>query len=298
MDAVVRVDKAPTVVDFAPIIQDKGEVTQMVLEGLDLFVLDEGQDRMFKYALTPDGRSIQEPTKHPVLMKKGDRIDGRTVNELFYAAWMPSGQLRTQPGLFMLESGRSVVTYDSKVGLARLDVAESNRWGTIQAMSGFAGGLYLLDTKLKNLYYYPPTKNGYESQPYVIVDGNGRADLSRAVDIALDGNLYVLEGTGQVKRFSKEGRPLDFAGDLPDGKLAGPKALFASAATRSLYVLDAAGERIVQYSPEGKFQRQFRGDGKEVSFKDARDLFVDEAARRIYLLTRKSLVVFDLPPIQ
>ena len=296
MDAVVRIDKASTVVDFGPIIQDKGDVTQMVLEGQDLFVLDEGQDRMFKYALNSDGRSVQDPGKHPVLMKKGDRIDGRAVNELFYAAWMPAGQLRTQPSLFLLESGRSIVTYDNKVGPARLDVAESARWGTIQAMTGFAGGLYLLDAKLKTVSYYPPTKNGYESQPYVLVDGNGRTDLSKAVDIALDGNLYLLEGTGQVRRFTKEGRPLDFAGDLPDGKITGPKALYASASTRSLYVLDAAGERIVQYSPEGKFQRQFRAEGKDVSFKEARDLYVDEVARRAYLLTRKSLIVFDLPP--
>lgn len=298
MDAVVRIDKASTVVDLSTIVQDKGDVTQVVVDGQNLYLLDDGQNRLFKYLLAPDGRGVQDAGKHPVLMKKGDRVDGKPIAEMLNMAWMPAGQLRTQPGLFVLDSGRSVVLYDNKVGSSRVDVSDSGRWGAIQAMAGFAGGLYLLDTKQKNVYYYPPTKNGYESQPYVIVDANGRADLSKAIDIALDGNLYVLDESGTIRRFTREGRPLDFVGDVPDGKVAGAKMLFASAATRSVYELDAGGERILQFSPEGKFQRQFRTDGKSVSFKDARDLYVDEAGRKIYLLLRNSLLVFDLPAMQ
>jgi hypothetical protein len=123
-------------------------------------------------------------------------------------------------------------------------------------------------------------------------------DLSRAVDIALDGNLYILEGEGTVKRFSREGRRLDFAGEMPDGPIKGPKGLFASANTRSLYLLDTAGERVIQFSPDGQLQRQFKADGKNVSFKDLRDLFVDEGGRKMYLLARNSLFSFDLPPMQ
>ncbi len=298
IDGVVRIDSRATVVDFSPVIQDKGDVTQVVVDGENLYVLDEGQDRLFRYALSADGRAVQEPGKHPVVMKKGDRVDGRAVAELLNIAWVPAGQLRTQSGLFLLENERSFIVYDPKVGASRIDVADNKRWGAIQAVSGFAGGLYLLDTKEKDLYYYPPTKNGYESQPYLILDSNGRVDLSKATDIALDGNLYVLESGGTVRRFTREGRPLDFVGDVPEGKIAGPRALFASAATRSLYVLDTAGERVLQFSPEGKFQRQFRADGRNASFKEARDLFVDEAARRIYLLTRGALIEFDLPPMQ
>ncbi|HEX9016903.1 MAG TPA: hypothetical protein VF960_13000, partial [Chloroflexota bacterium] len=298
MDAIVRVDKASTVIDFSAVIQDKGDVTQVMLDGGSAYVLDEAQDRLFKYALTADGRGLQDPGTHPVLIKKGDRIDGKQVSGLFLMTWLPAGQLRTQSGLLLVDSSRSLIFSDPKIGQSRIDVADSDRWGTIRAVAGFAGGFYLLDTKQKNIYYYPPTKNGYESQPYVIVDANSRADLSKAVDIALDGNLYVLESTGAIRRFSREGRPLDFVGDVPDGKVTGARSLFASAATRSVYELDAGGERILQFSPEGKFQRQFRAEGKDVSFKDARDLYVDEAARRVYLLTRKSLIVFDLPPMQ
>jgi hypothetical protein len=298
MDGVVRVGSASVAVDFSSVAQDKGAVTQLMLNGNSLYVLDGGQSRVFKYILSPDGRGVQGQDKLPVLLKKGDRVDGRAVGDLISMTWMPAGQLRTQPTLFVLESSRSIISYDPLTGPSRIDVSENQRWGTIKTISGFAGGLYMLDSKQKSLYYYPPTKNGYESQAYVILDANTRIDLSKAADIALDGNLYLLDGAGIVRRFTREGRPLDFVGDIPDGKIADPKALFADASTRSLYVLDGAGERILQFSPEGKFQRQFKADGKNVSFRDAQDLFVDEANRHVYLLTSKSLLVFDLPPMQ
>lgn len=298
MDGVVRISSASVVVDFSAVAQQKGDVSQMALDGNNLYVLDDAQSRIFKYTLTPDGKGVvQGQDKLPVLVKKGDRIDGKAVGDLLSMAWMPAGQLRTQAALFALDSNRSIISYDDSAGLSRIDISESQNWGTIRTIKGFAGGLYMLDTQQKSLYYYPPTKNGYESQAYVIVDANARVDLSKTVDIALDGNLYLLDSTGAVTRYTREGRPQDFTDDVPDGKVAGPKALFASASTRSLYLLDSVGERILQFSPEGKFQRQFKADGKNVSFKGARDLFVDEANRRAYLLTDKALLTFDLPPM-
>ncbi|MHB8992510.1 MAG: hypothetical protein ACYC66_12885, partial [Chloroflexota bacterium] len=247
IDRIVRIDRVNTLVDYAPITADKGDVTQMVLDGNNLYVLDEGLDRLYKYNLAADGRGVQEPGKHEVLARRGDRLEGATVGDLLSLSWMPAGQLRGSPALFALESGRSMVTYDPGAGLSRIEVSESQRWGSIQAINGFAGGLYLLDTKLKGVFYYPPTKNGYESEPYTIVDSRAKVELATAVDIALDGNLYVLEGSGGIKRFNREGRPLDFSGESPGGPIKGPRALFASANTRSLYVLDTAGERILQF---------------------------------------------------
>lgn len=297
LDGVVRINRATPLVDFAP-IADKSDLTQIVVDGDALYVLDEAQDRVLSYTLGADGRSVQDASKHASLVRRGERVEGKVAGDLLSLAWMPAGQLRTAPALFMLESGRSVLSYDRAAGLSRIDVAESNKWGTIQTISGFGGGLYLLDTKNRSVYYYPPTKGGYESQPYTIIDSRGRADLSKAIDIVLDGNLYTLESNGTIRRFTREGRPLDFVGDLPNGPVKAPKGLFASAATRSVYLLDAGEERIVQFTPEGKFQRQLKADGKTVAFKEVRDLFVDEAARRVYLLARKSLVVFDLPPVK
>ena len=241
---------------------------------------------------------MEEAGQHPVLVRRGDKQDGAVLGDMLFLFWMPAGQLRSSPALFSLEGGRSLVTYDPKVGLSRIEVSESAKWGTVQAASGFAGGLYLLDTKLKQLLYYPPTKNGYESQPYMILDSKSRVDLSKALDMALDGNLYVLEGDGSVKRFSREGRPMEFEGEVPDGPAKGARALFASANTRSLYLLDAQGERVLQFSQDGKLQRQFKAGGKDVSFQNLRDLHVDEVGRKMYLLAQKSLIVFDMPPMQ
>ena len=225
-------------------------MTQLAIAGDNIYVLDDGLDRLYRYKLTPDGKGVQEPSKHTVVMKREDKVDGTELGELLSITWMPAGQLRTTPALFALETGRSIVAFDQNDNLSRVEVAENQKWGTIQAISGFAGGLYLLDTKLKAILYYPPTKNGYESEPYTIVDARAKIDLSKAVDIALDGNLYVLESEGNIRRFNREGQPFDFAAELPDGPMKEPKVLFASADTRSLYVVDSQG-RIIQFLLKG-----------------------------------------------
>lgn len=298
IDQTVRISDARAIVDYAPVADEKWDIAQLLLDGSNLYVLDEGMDRIFLYALEANGETLQDPTKHSVLVKRGDKVDGGTIGDLLTLTWMPTGQLRTAPAVFALESGRSIVAHDPKLGLSRIEVTESQKWGNIEAVSGFAGGLYLLDTKQQGVFYYPPTKSGYESQPYTIVDSKSRIDLSKALDIALDGNMYLLGGEGDIARYSREGRPLEFDGTLPDGPMKGASGLFASANTRSLYVIDKGAERIVQFSPEGKLQRQFRADGVNVSFQDLRDIFVDEAGRKVYVLAHKSLFVFDLPPMQ
>jgi hypothetical protein len=298
IDHTVRVSNARVVVDYTAVVDEKWDLARLLIDGNNLYVLDEGMDRIFLYALESNRESLQDPTKHPVLVKRGEKVDGVVVGDLLFLTWMPTGQLRTAPAMFALESGRSIIAHDPKLGLSRIEVTESQRWGNIQAVSGFAGGLYLLDTRQQGVFYYPPTKNGYESQPYMIVDSKSRVDLSKAQDIALDGNLYLLGGDGQVTRFSREGRPLEFDGKLPDGPMKGASRLFANANTRSLYVVDEDAERIVQFSPDGKLQRQFKAEGANVSFNGLRDIFVDEAGRKVYVLAQKSLFVFDLPPLQ
>jgi serine/threonine protein phosphatase PrpC len=298
IDQAVRISDVTVVVDYSAIADEEWNLARLLIDGSNLYVLDEGMDRVFLYELEPNGETLQDPSKHPVLVKRGDKMDGGVVGDLLSLTWMPTGQLRTVPAMFALESGRSIVIHDPKLGLSRIEVTESQRWGNIQAVSGFAGGLYLLDTKQQVVFYYPPTKNGYESQPYTIVDSKSRIDLSKALDIALDGNLYLLGGEGEIARFSREGRPLEFDGKLPDGPMRGASGLFASANTRSLYVIDRGAERIVQFSPEGALQRQFRADGVNTSFQGLRDIFVDEASRKVYVLAHKSLFVFDLPPMQ
>ena len=298
IDRTVRISTARVVVDYADVADESWDVSRLLLDGSNLYVLDTGMDRIFLYALESNGESLQDPTKHPALVTRGEKVDGGVIGDLLSITWMPTGQLRTAPAMFALESGRSLVAHDPKLGVSRIEVMESQKWGNIEAISGFAGGLYLLDTKQQGIFYYPPTKNGYESQPYTIVDSKSKIDLTKALDIALDGNLYLLGGEGDIARFSREGRPLEFDGTLPDGPMKGASGLFASANTRSLYVVDKGAERIVQFSPEGTLQRQFRAEGDSVSFQDLRDIFVDEASRKVYVLAHKSLFVFDLPPMQ
>ena len=80
-------------------------------------------------------------------------------------------------------------------------------------------------------------------------------DLADAVDMAVDGSVYVLRAGGAVARFA-DGRSAPFAADAVPGGLAGATALYGSATAGRLLVADAARGRIVALAADGTFIAQ------------------------------------------
>ena len=78
------------------------------------------------------------------------------------------------------------------------------------------------------------------------------------------------------------------------GPLAAPTALAVMQEGDQLYILDAGNGRIVEVTKEGQFLRQFRArDGNFL--RQAKDMYLDEAARKFYILTPTQLYVADVP---
>jgi len=80
--------------------------------------------------------------------------------------------------------------------------------------------------------------------------------------------------------------------------LSDPTAIFTSADVKSIYVADAAGERIVQFSKEGRYERQLRCRAGQGTMKDLRDILVDEARGKIYFLAGNVLREANWPAME
>ncbi len=64
----------------------------------------------------------------------------------------------------------------------------------------------------------------------------------------------------------------------------------------SVYVVDQATSRVLQFRPDGLFVRQFRADGR--AFDNIQDLVVDEQNHRLYVIGQGVLYTALLPSLQ
>jgi len=62
-----------------------------------------------------------------------------------------------------------------------------------------------------------------------------------------------------------------------------------------VYVVDAANKRIVQFSKEGVFQRQFRYAGFDGAFDSLKNVFVDEERSVMYITSGDKLYLARIP---
>jgi hypothetical protein len=129
----------------------------------------------------------------------------------------------------------------------------------------------------------------------------GDIDLAGVIDMTIGDSIYLLFADGTTQRFS-QGAPDSFGlsdWDIPPNN---PSAIFTRPPdeTRWVYLADGGNRRIVQFSKDGKFERQYRlAENQVIETDDALagtvDLFVDEIVGRAYLLSGQKLYLLLLP---
>ncbi|HOG45652.1 MAG TPA: hypothetical protein PLB78_03315, partial [Anaerolineae bacterium] len=263
----------------------QAQVARLLPRDLDLFILDRGADRAYGRQLNPAGDALAPVEGSAVLVQKGDSRAGTAVGELIDLLWMPAGGERREPGLVFLDRNGSLLEWRPAQGLAVLPVANSSTWRKPAAAGGYGGNLYLLDPQLNRILKYVPSATGYTAPPVDYIADPGSVDLSGAVDMAIDGYIYVLMADGTVLKYLS-GRPVTFNISGLDEPLRNPVAIYASGDDEAhgfLYVADAGLARVVQLSKQGQFIRQFKAAEGQGQLADLSGLSVDEAKQRLYL---------------
>jgi hypothetical protein len=268
--------------------------SRVVASGIDVYVLDEGTHRVYKYLLNEVGDGLQDVDVDPVLLRKGDQRGDIVVSDLVDMVWMPAGSGRQTSNLLVLESGGSLLEYDPIFGLAVLPVGDKDKWRYPQLIGSFFGNFYLLDSQSNQIFKYLPTADGGYSNPpetWLQID----IDLAGVVDMAIDGYIYLLYADGRILKFMG-GELAPFEQTEIDEPLRGPTAIFTSPdeETQFLYVADAGNGRIVQFSKEGQFIRQFRAAEAGV-FDQLKSLHVDEIGSKFYILNGNTLYMANIP---
>jgi hypothetical protein len=276
---------------------DQGtNLKNIMAQGVELYVLDIGTDRVFHHRLNDVGEALLPDDESLLVVSRGQTLDDVTVGDMVAMTWMPAGGNRQTSDLVILNTS-GLFEYNPSWGVATSAIAKPDTVVAPVAVDSYFGNFYVLDPPANRLWRYLPTVDGYNAAPESYFPTDQPLDLTSAVDLTIDGAIYVLFKDGRISRF-EGGQPAGFNITGLDKPLSNPVAIFTAPneSVQHLYIADAGNRRVVQLNKDGSFVRQFKPrEGEGVSFANLQDIFVDEIGGRIYILDSNNLYVGNIP---
>jgi hypothetical protein len=208
--------------------------------------------------------------------------------------WLSPGNAWTSDALFILTDDNRLLQYSPSWGLSWMPFGAQVGQQEERILKSYDGKLYLLDPQQSLIWRFRFNGDGFDQRESYF--SPPPPDLSTAVDMAIDGAVYVMLAEGQIyKFFGGEAEPFEIGGlPLP---LVRPVALVSEgdAASGALYVADAGAQSIVALTKTGAFIHQIQADGDALSNLEA--LAIEMDSRTLYVLANGRLYAVALPAL-
>ncbi len=152
------------------------------------------------------------------------------------------------------------------------------------AWYGDKSRVYMVDKKSGTIVSFAAAEKGLGLPVVAARD----AVISQAVDIAVDGGIYVLTSNG-VNKF-QSGRLMDFTLPRLSQGLSGSGKIYTQKDFTYIYILDAGNNRILILDKKGGLVKTLKSD----KFTKLKDFAVDGKGKVIYVLNDGSLLKISL----
>ncbi|MGB8648656.1 MAG: hypothetical protein WCF84_25690 [Anaerolineae bacterium] len=271
------------------------DIGPVVADDNDIYFLDRGAMRIYHYRTNDSGTRSDPASGDGIVLQVGTKIGNITVDQIHDMAWADSIGTAAHGGLVTV-TGNAVLFYDpTATTWQAYPLVDAAQWGDIRAMASFLGNIYLLDATKNQVWKYVTAVNGYAPAAVPYLPANSSVDLTHAVDVAIDGDVWVLTDTGRVLRLRMGQRQsFDWTGlDVP---LNNPAAIYTRAGVDNLYIADAGNQRIVEFDKNGRYLHQYKPrsvDGD--AFSGIKTLFVSQSKRKFYLVSGNQVMQADIP---
>ncbi len=302
LNGVAVLNAAPLLITFA---DPKTKATRVIVRTPDLFILDRGAQRVYRYQLNDLGAGATPTPADGVILKPGDRIEKRyddraetrTVGELFDLFWVDAGRLVAldRTGVFyQYDPGRGTWVWRA--------VSDPAAWARATMGVTYANNLYLLDASRPQILRYVTAAAdiaAWSAATTYFAPGVPPPDLTTVIDAAIDGDVWLLRDNGSLLRYN-QGKPNELVLSGIEVPITKPSALFTSEKVSNLYIADAGNQRLVQIDKTtGKFARQFKPSAQDRDvFKALQTFTVDEPNKRFFFVNDNKVYAATIPPAQ
>lgn len=145
--------------------------------------------------------------------------------------------------------------------------------------------LYTLDPANNQIYKHNRIQTGYDKGSRWIAED---VDISDAVSLAIDGDLFVLRDNGEILKFIK-GKRESFELSGIDPVLEHPISLWTYLNIDYIYILEGTNKRVVVTDKQGKLVQQYTSN----SWKNPTGMAVDVEHNKIYILDDNKIYTFQ-----
>ncbi len=146
--------------------------------------------------------------------------------------------------------------------------------------------VYTVDTENNQIYKHDTISGGFSQGKSWL---QGPADLKSAVDMAIDGDLFVLSQHGTINKFTK-GQLQNFSISKIDPPLTSADKIWTYNDLKYIYILDSAGKRIIILDKLGQIKNQITA----TEFIHPTGMIVDETKNIAYILDSNKLYQISL----
>lgn len=228
------------------------------------------------FAATTGGELYTTSLKDKTTVKLGDSIGVApqfllAVNSTTLAYGGTDGNIR------LINDKGAVTSTTTLDGISDLTITDAVFYGT---------AVYVLDAPHNRIVKYPVATKGFGKAQLSVKDGT---DLSKGTSIAIDGSILVLDASGNVIKLNSGSRDQFGVQDAdPTPQNAG--ILTVGSSTDALYFID--GDRLLSYS---KSTGRFLGQYLSPSLAGAKDVYLDEKTKTLYVARDRDIAIFTLP---
>lgn len=269
--------------------------TSIASDGQNVYVLDSANYRVFRHTLNGADGGLQDDAAGAVVLAQGQTVGEGIAGELMDFWYAEAAGSRVSSGLVVVSRNRTLLELDKRWGATPIRITGAELWVDPVRFRGYLGNLYVLDRGANQIWKYLPSADGYTNEPVGYFSDAQPYDTHLAVDMAIDGSVYVLSSDGTVAKFTAGARE-DFQIKGMLEPLVSPGVIFTASdeLVQNIYIAEAAGARVVQVKKTGEFVRQFKA-AQGNFFGQLSDLYVDENGRRLYFVAGNGLYMCDLP---
>lgn len=155
---------------------------------------------------------------------------------------------------------------------------------SIKATAFWLGNIYTLDPGVPTIWKYPASGQGVGQAQSWLKDSS-LLDTN-AIDMAIDGDVWVLHGTGTLMRL-RQGLRAGFALETNNTPLTSAAGLAIGQENDVLFVYDSVNDRILEITKAGIFKREYTLDEQLV----VQDMAYCDTTDQLFLLSGNELFV-------
>ncbi len=272
-------------------ISDNLEVAKQIIRGepqlfYDLDLIKKGA-YIHKFAVSDDTLGMLDENQKTVFVVRIPTKDGDVLagGEPFTAATAVAAYGKQ----FYVLTGSGIYEISSKGKIPAKPVIEHDEtWGTIGALVAYGGNLYLSDLQKSRIWKYVATEVGFDVRREYL-NPDTLPNLSQTTSMAIDGHVWFGTKNGEILRFA-QGKADTFSPIGIEPPLGEVISVYTTDDLANIYILDAAGKRVVVLQKDGRYTAQYVWNG-EIS----PELFlVSEQYKKIFLVAQGKLYALDL----